>query len=202
MHPYTFQTLTNGHTMIPYTPTMIIPVTDYNIIRNDVPVLTRTDDGAYISTNCLLNDFNIESKNLENILSGFDYKNNILDAIKQYGHSPKYTPVLHMLTNSNIQTPDFDISQDILAIALFLAQNKNTPIWLHFFEVNRNYRQYTTVNQTYKRTGESALKSLQQEYIHQGIEGRSTYSALSFYLKYGFKRIDDRECYLHWGPQR
>ena len=95
------------------------------------------------------------------ILFEFEYKNNILDTIKQYGHSPKYTPVLHVLTNSNIQTLDFNASQDILAIAMFLCHSKNKPVWLHFFEVNGKYRKNTTVNQKYKRTGESTLKSLQ-----------------------------------------
>ena len=36
----------------------------------------------------------------------------------------------------------------------------------------------------------------------QGIEGRATYDALPFYCKYGFKRIDNREIYLRWQPQR
>lgn len=178
---------------------MIIPVTDYKIIQNDVPVLTRTDGGGYHYTNCLLNDFYIESEKLANILTEFDYKTNILDAIKQYGHSPKYIPVLHILTNYNLLTPDFNAPLDILAVALFLDQNQNKPVWLDFFEVNRKYRRHTAANQPYKRIGESALKSLQQEYIHQGIEGRSTYSALDFYLKHGFNRIDNRECYLRWG---
>lgn len=181
---------------------MLIPITDYKIIRNDVPVLTRTDDGLYVKTNCLLNDFNIESENLKNLLSEFDYKNNILDTVKQYGHSPRYTPVLRILTNYDIQTPDFYAPRDVLAVAMFLDHGANSPTWLDFFEVNHNYRQYANETQKYKKVGESAIKSLQQKYKNQGIEGRATYSALSFYLKYGFKRIDDRECYLRWGPQR
>lgn len=185
---------------------MIIPTTDYIITQNDVPVLTRTDDGTYINTNCWLSDFNTESENFTNILNGFGFKNNILDAVRQFGHSPRYTPVLRILTNSNIQTPVFDVSKDMLALALFLDKGKNTPTWLDFFEVNNNYsskyRSTYCENQKYKRVGESTLKAFQKEYIHQGIEGRSNYYALGFYMKYGFKRVDDRECYLRWEPQR
>lgn len=183
-------------------PTMIIDTRDYNIIRNDVPVLTRTDDGIYINTNCYLSDFNILSDNLENILSGFGYKTNILDSVKQFGYSPRYVPVLRILTNSNIQIPDFNTAQDLLAVALFLDKGKNEPTWLHFFEVNGNYRQNTADTQKYKTVGGSMLTSLQKEYWNQGIAGRSTYGALAFYYKYGFKRIDDRELYLCWQPQR
>lgn len=32
--------------------------------------------------------------------------------------------------------------------------------------------------------------------------GRATYDALPFYYKYGFKRIDDRELWWQWQPQR
>ena len=70
---------------------MLINISDYNVTQNDVPVLTRADDGTYIQTNCLLNNFNIYSGDLTNILTGFDYKNNILDLIRQYGHSPGYS---------------------------------------------------------------------------------------------------------------
>ncbi len=184
---------------------MIIPATDYKIIRNDVPVLARTDGGVYIPTNCWLNDFNIESENLKNILFGFSYKNNILDLIKQFGHSPKYVPVLYILTNSNIQTPDFDTPHDMLAIALFLAEGENTSVCLRCFEVNCNYKsnnQHYTENQKYKRVGESMLKALQNQYIHQGIEGNSNHAALYFYLKYGFTTIDKCSHDLRWGPQR
>lgn len=46
------------------------------------------------------------------------------------------------------------------------------------------------------------LKTLQNQYIHQGIEGYSNHAALYFYLKYGFITIDERAHYLRWGPQR
>ena len=180
---------------------MLIDTYDYNIIKNDIPVLTRTTD-KYIDTNCYLSSFNTESKNFENILSGFDYKSNILDHVKQFGHSPKYTPVLYILTNSNIQTPNFDSFQDLLSVAFFLDKGKDVCTWLDFFEVNRNFRQNIAEKQKYKTVGASMLKSLQQKYSHQGIEGRSTYNALSFYFKHGFKRIDDCELYLRWQPQR
>lgn len=180
---------------------MIVPVTDYKIIQNDVPVLTRNDDGTYISTNCWLSDFNIESENLKSILSGFGFKNNILDTIKQFGHSPKYTPVLRILTNSNVQTPHFQEYQDVLSVALFLDEGNNKPMWLDFFETNNEYRQYSGKIK-YKRIGESTLKSLQQEYLHRGITGRSNLYALEFYLKYGFKRLAEHELLLYWGPQR
>lgn len=182
--------------------TMIINTRDYNIIQNDVPVLTRTDDGEYINTNCYLNNFDIESENVKNILSGFDYKDNILSTIKQFGHSPRYLPVLHILTNSDIQTPNFNITQDVLAVALFLDKSKSEPTWLDYFEVNCNYRWQVAENQKYKTVGGSMLTSLQKEYWNQGIAGRSTYGALSFYFRYGFRRIDDRELYLCWQPQR
>ncbi len=182
--------------------TMIINTRDYNIIQNNVPVLTRTDDGRYINTNCWLSDFNILSDNLENILSGFGYKTNILDSVKQFGYSPRYVPVLRILTNSNIQIPDFNTAQDLLAVALFLDKGKNEPTWLHFFEVNGNYRRNTADTQKYKTVGGSMLTSLQKEYWNQGIAGRSNYGALSFYFRYGFRRIDDRELYLCWQPQR
>jgi len=181
---------------------MIVDTHDYKITRNDVPVLTRTDDGNYVNTNCLLNKFYIESENLKDILSGFGYKENILTAIKQYEWSPVFTPVLRILTNTNIQTPNFDIAQDALAVALFLDKGKNEPTCLSYFEVNRNYRRNTTKDQKHKNVGHSMLQSLQQQYINQGIEGRSTYEALNFYYKYGFKRIDDRELHLRWQPQR
>ncbi len=48
----------------------------------------------------------------------------------------------------------------------------------------------------------SMLKSLQQKYINQGICGRATYNALGFYYRYNFKRMDERELYLLWQPQR
>jgi hypothetical protein len=179
---------------------MIIPETDYNITQNDVPVLTVTGDGTYIYTNCWLNDFNIESEHLENILSDFRFKDNILTSIIQYGHSPVYKPVLRVLTNSNIQISDFDISKDVLAVALFRDKGKDNYTWLDFFEVNGVYRKHT--DKKYKRVGESALKSFQKQYLHQGIECRSNFDALGFYFKYGFKRIDERECHLSWGPQR
>ena len=76
---------------------MMIDTYDYNIIQNNIPVLTRTTDG-YINTNCYLSDFNIESKNFKTILSGFDYQSNIIDRAKQFGYSPRYTPVLYILT--------------------------------------------------------------------------------------------------------
>ena len=103
---------------------MIIDSYDYNIIKSDISVLTRTTDG-YINTNCCLSNLDIESEHFASILSGFDYKNNILDSVKQFGYSPKYTPVLYILTNSNIQTPDFNIFQDLLSVALFLDKGKN-----------------------------------------------------------------------------
>ena len=183
-------------------PTMIIDTCDYNIIRNDVPVLTRTDDGEYINTNCYLSNFYIESGNIKNILSRFDYKDNILSSIKQFGHSPRYLPVLRILKNSNIQTSNFNITQDVLAVALCLDKNKDEPTWLDYFEVNRNYRRNITATQKYKTVGGGMLTSLQQEYINQGIGCRATYDALPFYYKYGFKRIDDRELWLQWQPQR
>ena len=181
---------------------MIIDTCDYNIIQNNVPVLTRTGDGEYINTNCYLSDFNIESENVKHILSDFYYKDNILRSIKQFGHSPRYLPVLRILTNSNIQTSNFNITQDVLAVALCLDKNKDEPTWLDYFEVNGNYRQNTADTQKYKTVGGSMLTSLQKEYWNQGIGGRSTYGALSFYFRYGFRRIDDRELYLCWQPQR
>lgn len=181
---------------------MIINIHDYNITQNDVPVLTRTDDGRYINTNCFLSNFDIESENVKNILSEFDYKDNILTVIKQFGHSPRYLPVLHILTNSNIQTPNFNAPQDILAVALCLDKNKTEPAWLNYFEVNGNYRRNTADTQKYKTVGGSMLTSLQKEYWNQGIAGRSNYGALSFYFRYGFRRIDDRELCLCWQPQR
>ena len=184
------------------TSAMIINTYDYSIIQNDVSVLTRTATGTYASANCYLGDLHVESENLKDILSGFDYKDNILRSIKQYGHSPYYSPVLRILTNTNIQTPDFNIIQDILAIALFLDKGKDKPIWLDYFEVNRNFRRNATETQKHKTVGGSMLTSLQQEYTRQGIEGRATYDALPFYCKYGFKRIDNREIYLRWQPQR
>lgn len=183
-------------------PTMIIDTCDYNIIRNDVPVLTRTDDGEYINTNCYLSNFYIESGNIKNILSGFDYKDNILSSIKQFGHSPRYLPVLRILTNSNIQTSNFNITQDVLAVALCLDKNKDEPTWLDYFEVNRNYRRNITATQKYKTVGGGMITSLQKVYRNQGIEGRAFLDALPFYFKYGFERIDNRECYLRWLPQR
>lgn len=180
---------------------MMIDTYDYKIIKTDTPVLTRTAD-KYINTNCWLSNFHIESENFENILSGFDYKYNILDHIKQFGYSPIYKPVLYILTNSNIQTPDFNVFQDLLSVALFLDKSRNTHTWLAFFEVNRNFRRNAAEKQKYKHVGDSMLKSLQQHYIHQGIEGRSTYEAREFYFKQGFQRIDDRELYLRWQPQR
>lgn len=179
----------------------MIDIYDYNIVKTDIPVLTRIND-KYINTNCYLSNFNIESENLKNILSGFDYKYNILDHIKQFGCSPRYTPVLYILTNSNIQTPDFNIFQDLLSVALFLDKGKDTYTWLDFFEVNNNFRRNVATKQKYKRVGGSMLKSLQQNYIHQGIEGRSNYGALNFYFAYGFKRTDDHELYIQWQPQR
>jgi len=179
---------------------MIISETDYNITRKDVPVLTRSADGTYFYTNCWLNEFNIESENLKEVLSGFDYRGNILDSIKQYGHSPVYVPVLRVLTNPNIQSSDFNISADVLAVALFLDKGRNSLAWLDFFEVNSKYRKRT--DKKYKRVGESALKAFQKEYIHQGIEGRATFIALDFYLKYGFERMNAFDCYLRWKPQR
>lgn len=183
---------------------MIIPETDYKITQNDVPVLTRTDDGKYVNTNCLLSNFYIYSRSekLANILTGFGYKDNIVDSIKQYGYSPVYTPVLRILTNYNLLTPNFNARADILAVALFLDRGKNDPTWGHYFEVNPKYRHNVTETQKYTRVGESALKSFQQEYIHQGIECRSTFDAMHFYFKYGFERADERECYLRWAPQR
>lgn len=183
---------------------MLISTNDYTITQNDVPVLTRTDDGTYINTNCLLSNFYTyaRSEKLANILTGFGYKYNILDAIKQFGYSPVYRPVLRILTNYNLLTPDFNTQCDILAVALFLDKGKNNPTWGDFFEVNNNYRHNVTETQKYKRVGESALKSFQKEYMGQGIECRATFSALDFYYKYGFKRIDERECYLRWEPQR
>ena len=181
---------------------MIIDTCDYNIIQNNVPVLTRTGDGIYINTNCYLSDFNIESENVKHILSDFDYKDNILRSIKQFGHSPRYLPVLYILTNSNIQTPNFNTSQDILAVALFMDKNKTEPTWLDYFEVNGNYRRNVADTKKYKTVGGSMLTSLQKEYWNQGIGGRSTYGALSFYFRYGFRRIDNRELYLCWQPQR
>ncbi len=181
---------------------MIIDIHDYNITQNDVPVLTRTNDGTYIDANCLLSDFYIESENVKEILSGFDYKDNILKSIKQFGHSPYYLPVLRILTNTNIQTPDFNITKDILAVALFLDKGKDKPAWLDYFEVNRNIRRHVAEAQKHKTVGGSMLMSLQKEYWNQGIEGRSTYDALPFYFKYNFERIDNRELYLRWQPQR
>ena len=182
--------------------TMIIDACDYDIIQNNVPVLTRTDDGRYTNTNCWLCNFDIESKNIKNVLSVFDYKSNILDSIKQYGYSPRYVPVLRILTNTSIQTPNFDISQDLLAVALFLDKGKDKPTWLHYFEVNYNYRQNVMETQKYKTVGGSMITSLQKVYRNQGIEGRAVLGALPFYFKYGFERIDNRECYLRWLPQR
>ena len=46
--------------------TMIIDTNDYNMIQNNIPVLTRTGDGKYINTNCYLSNFYIESKNVKN----------------------------------------------------------------------------------------------------------------------------------------
>ena len=185
--------------------TMIIPSTDYNITQNNIPVLTRTPAGTYINTHCWLSVFNIQSEHLKTILSGFGFKDNILDAVRQFGRSPMYIPILRILTNSDIQTPNFDAQRDTLAVALFRDSRRDAPTWLDFFEVNYNYKlksgQYSE-NQTYKRVGESALKACQQEYISQGIDGRSTFDAMEFYMKYGFKRIDERECYLRWEPQR
>ena len=181
---------------------MIIQTHDYSIIQDKVPVLTRMDDGTYINTNCWLNDFNIKSENVENILSGFGYKDNILRSIKQFGHSPMYVPVLMVLTNDNLQTSKFNTGRDVLAVALFLNNGLGRPAWLDFFEVNSKYRRNSTENQIYKKTGESALKSFQHEYIHQGIDGRSTYDALPFYFKYGFQRMDERELYLRWTLQK
>lgn len=183
--------------------TMIIDTHDYNIIQNNIPVLTRTGDGKYINTNCYLSNFYIESKNVKNILSGFGYKDNILDAIKQFGHSPRYLPVLHTLTNSNIQTSNFNTTQDVLAVALCLENKaEQKPISLLYFEVNGDYRRNVADTQKYKTVGGSMLKSLQKEYWNHGICGRSTYGALSFYYKYNFKRMDERELYLLWQPQR
>ena len=182
--------------------TMIIDACDYDIIQNNVPVLTRTDDGRYTNTNCWLCNFDIESKNIKNVLSVFDYKSNILDSIKQFGYSPRYVPVLRILTNTSIQTPDFDIFQDLLAVALFLDKGKDKPTWLHYFEVNYNYRQNVMETPKYKTIGGSMITSLQKVYRNQGIEGRAFLDALPFYFKYGFERIDNRECYLRWLPQR
>ena len=181
---------------------MMINTSDYNIVQNDVPVLTRTSGGVYIDTNCYLSNVCIESENLKEILSGFDYKDNILSAVKQFGHSPRFVPVLRILTNSKVQTPDCNVHLDMLAIALFLDKGKDTPTWLDYFEVNSNYRRNVAKTPKYKTVGGSMLKSLQKEYIHQGIEGRSNYVALSFYFKYGFERVDNRELYLRWQPQR
>lgn len=181
---------------------MIIPVTDYKITQNDVPVLTRADSGTYIFTNCWLNTFNTESENITNILSDFGFRDNILTSIRQYGHSPKYIPVLHILTNSNLQTPDFYAPNDVLAVALFLEKRENKPAWLDFFEVNYKYQYPYYENQKYKRVGESALNACQKEYISQGIQCRSNFFALKFYSKCGFKRIDERELFLHWETQR
>ena len=183
--------------------TMVIDACDYNIIQNNIPVLTRTGDGKYINTNCYLSNFYIESKNVKNILSGFDYKNNILDTIKQFGHSPRYLPVLYTLTNSNIQTSNFNTTQDVLAVALCLEnKTEQKPISLLYFEVNGDYRRNVADTQKYKTVGGSMLTSLQKEYWNQGIAGRSTYDALRFYYKYNFTRMDDRELYLLWQPQR
>ena len=179
---------------------MIIPETDYNITRKDVPVLTRAVKGTYLYTNCWLNDFNIESEYLENILSNFRFKPNILTSIKQYGHSPVYVPVLRVLTNSNIKSSGFNVSKDVLAVALFLDKGKNMNTWLDFFEVNSKYRQNT--DNKYKRVGESALNAFQKEYVRHGIECRSTFFALDFYLKYGFERMNTFDCCLRWKPQR
>ena len=87
-------------------------------------------------------------------------------------------------------------------MALCLDKNKDEPTWLDYFEVNRNYRRNITATQKYKTVGGGMLTSLQQEYINQGIGCRATYDALPFYYKYGFKRIDDRELWLQWQPQR
>ena len=197
--------LTKADFAIPCIITMIIPSTDYNITQNNIPVLTRTPAGTYINTHCWLSVFNIQSEHLKTILSGFDFKNNILDTVRQFGRSPMYIPTLRILTNSDIQTPNFDAQRDTLAVALFLDSRRGASTWLDFFEVNYNYKlksgQYSE-NQTYKRVGESALKACQQEYMSQGIDCRSTFDAMNFYMKYGFKRIDERECYLRWGPQR
>ena len=180
---------------------MMIDTYDYDIIRNDIPVLTRIND-EYINTNCYLSNFNVESENFKTILSGFDYKYNILTRVKQFGHSPMHKPVLYILTNSNIQTPAFDVLQDVLSVAFFLDKSQDACTWLDYFEVNSNFRQNVAEKQKYKTVGGSMLKALQQKYIHQGIEGRSTYDARNFYYKYGFKRIDDRELYLLWQPQK
>ena len=181
---------------------MLINTRDYNIIQNDVPVLTRTDDGTYIDTNCYLSNLCIESESITDVLSCFEYKENFLTTIKQFRCSPKFVPVLRILTNSNIQTPDFYAPQDLLAVAVFLDSGKNTYTWLDYFEVNCNYRRNTAETQKYKTVGGSMLTSLQKEYWNQGIECRSSYAAKSFYFKYKFERMDNRELYLRWGPQR
>ena len=40
---------------------------DYKILRQDVPVLTKQNNGLYVNTNCYLSDFNISSNSIEQI---------------------------------------------------------------------------------------------------------------------------------------
>ena len=79
--------------------------------------------------------------------------------------------------------------------------DKNKPVWLDFFEVNRNYRHNIAKTQKYVKVGESAIKSFQKEYRHQGIECRSSFGAQGFYQKYGFLEMD-KMCHMRWSPQK
>lgn len=184
---------------------MIIPAKDYNIIDQDVPVLTHMGDGVYSYTNCWFVDFNINSEVIPNILSAFDYKNDIMQEIHYYNHSRGTNTVLLGLTNSNLAKQGFDAADDVLSVALFLERINQNPVWGDFFEVNEKYRsgcEDCSSNRKYKRVGESALKCFQQKYINRGIAGRAHIHVQPFYFKYGFKRYDSRECYLIWERQR
>lgn len=180
---------------------MFIINQDYNIISNDVPVLTRQENGRFEFTDCYFIELAIrpDDKTIEKIMTmcePFDYSTAIKHLISKYIFVPGNIQRLFMLLGHGAIKNDFKHTDDFLAIASCADAHKKTTI--QYFEVNYNFRHSYDPNQKYNRVGTSALDALKEVYKDHELCGRSALEALGFWLKNGFTRMDDRDLYVHW----